>query len=98
MLSSLIVALTLIPIFFWKYRPKEKKNTPINAILEKIGSGYKTLLSHIMLKKKTVLLTAIALLVISIMLAGQLDTELMSATGLDTVSYTHLTLPTNSLV
>lgn len=88
MLSSLIVALTLIPIFFWKYRPKEKKNTPINAILEKIGSGYKTLLSHIMLKKKTVLLTAIALLVISIMLAGQLDTELMSATGLDNMNIT----------
>ncbi len=26
MLSSLVVAITLIPIFFWKYKPKEKKH------------------------------------------------------------------------
>ena len=30
MLASLIISLTLIPIFFWKYRPKEKKSLPIN--------------------------------------------------------------------
>jgi HAE1 family hydrophobic/amphiphilic exporter-1 len=27
MLSSLVVSITLIPIFFWKYRPVEKKKT-----------------------------------------------------------------------
>lgn len=88
MLSSLIVAITLIPIFFWKYRPKEKKNTIINKILEKTGSGYKKLLSHIMLKKKTVMLVAVALLVLAVGLASQLDMELMSATGLDNISIT----------
>lgn len=88
MLSSLVVALTLIPIFFWKYRPREKKDTLINKMLARIGSGYKTLLGHIMLKKKTVLLVAVALLGIAIALAAQLDTELMTATGLDNVSIT----------
>ena len=88
MLSSLIVAVTLIPIFFWKYRPKEKKNILANRILEKVGKGYKWLLSKIMLKKKTVLLVAIVLLVLSFVLAGQLDTELMTSTGVDSVSIT----------
>ncbi len=86
MLASLIVSLTLIPIFFWKYRPKEKKSLPINKLLEKINAGYRKLLGHIMHKRKTVMLVAIALLGISLWLAGQLDTELMSATGLDNVS------------
>lgn len=88
MLASLIVSITLIPIFFWKYKPVEKKDVPINKLLKKINSGYRTLLGHIMLKKKTVMLTAIVLLAISIWLAGQLDTELMSATGLDNMSIT----------
>lgn len=88
MLSSLIIALTLIPIFFWKYKPKEKKDTIVNRALAKIGHGYKTLLKHIMLKKKTVMLVSVALLVIAFMLAGQLDQELMSATGLDNVRIT----------
>lgn len=86
MMSSLIVAITLIPIFFWKYRPKEKKNTIANRIVGKMGNGYKTLLKHIMLKKKTVMLVAVGLLVLAFVLAGQLDQELMSATGLDNMS------------
>ena len=86
MMSSLIVAITLIPIFFWKYRPKEKKDTLANQIVGKVGNGYKTLLKHIMLKKKTVMLVSVGLLVLAFVLAGQLDQELMSATGLDNMS------------
>lgn len=88
MLSSLIVAVTLIPIFFWKYKPKEKKNILANRILNKVGNGYRWLLGKIMLKKKTVMLVAVALLVLAFVLAGQLDMELMSATGVDSVSIT----------
>lgn len=88
MLSSLIVAITLIPIFFWKYKPKEKKNILANRILVKVGNGYKWLLGKIMLKKKTVMLVSIGLLVLAFFLAGQLDSELMSATGIDSVSIT----------
>jgi HAE1 family hydrophobic/amphiphilic exporter-1 len=88
MLSSLIVSLTLIPIFFWKYRPVEKKDTPINKFLEWISRGYRWILNHIMLKKKTVLFVAIALLALAIYLASLLDTELMASTGLDNVSIT----------
>lgn len=86
MLSSLIVAITLIPIFFWKYRPKEKKDTLANRVVGKLGNGYKKLLGHIMLKKKTVMLVSVILLILSFVLAGQLDQELMSATGLDNMS------------
>jgi HAE1 family hydrophobic/amphiphilic exporter-1 len=88
MLSSLVVSITLIPIFFWKYRPVEKKNTPINKFLEWISRGYRWILNHIMLKKKTVLCVAIALLALALYLASLLDTELMATTGVDNMSIT----------
>jgi HAE1 family hydrophobic/amphiphilic exporter-1 len=88
MLSSLVVSITLIPIFFWKYRPVEKKNTPINKFLEWVSRGYRWILNHIMLKKKTVLCVAIALLALALYLASLLDTELMATTGIDNVSIT----------
>lgn len=88
MLSSLVVALTLIPIFFWLYKPKEKKDTVVNRFLERVGNGYKWLLGKIMLKKKTVMLVAVALLVFAFWLASQLNMELMSSTGVDSVSIT----------
>ena len=86
MMSSLIVAIMLIPIFFWKYRPKEKKDTLANRIVRSVGNGYKTLLGHIMLKKKTVMTVSVLLLILALFLASQLDRELMSATGLDNMS------------
>ncbi len=88
MLSSLVVALTLIPIFFWLYKPKEKKDTVVNRFLERVGNGYKWLLGRIMLKKKTVMLVAVALLVFAFWLASQLNMELMPSTGMDSVSIT----------
>ncbi|MCD8038066.1 MAG: efflux RND transporter permease subunit [Lachnospiraceae bacterium] len=88
MLSSLVVALTLIPIFFWLYKPKEKKDTVVNRFLERVGNGYKWLLGKIMLKKKTVMLVAVALLGFAFWLASQLNMELMSSTGVDSVSIT----------
>lgn len=86
MVSSLIVALTLIPIFFWKYTPRERKNTPVNKIVSKVAVGYRTVLSHIIMKKKTVLLVAVGLLIFSFVLASSLNVELMGATGLDNVT------------
>ena len=86
MLSSLIISVTLIPIFFWKYRPKEKKNILANRVLKRIGNGYKKLLAKIMHKKKTVMLVAVALLAVALWFAAQLNRELMMTTGIDHVS------------
>lgn len=86
MLSSLIVALTLIPIFFWKYRPVEKKTNIANKALSYVISGYRWLLEKIIMKKKTVMIVAVALLALAFYLAGQLNKELMATTGIDSMS------------
>lgn len=77
MLSSLVVALTLIPLLFSKFKPREKKELPINRLLEKVNRGYDRLLRKILYKKKLVMLTAVLLLIGAFALASRLPTELM---------------------
>ncbi|NLL79919.1 MAG: efflux RND transporter permease subunit [Clostridiales bacterium] len=77
MLASLVAALTLIPLLFSKFKPVEKKELPINKLLNKINHGYDKLLRKLLYKKKTVLVVAVLLLVGAFGLATQLHSELM---------------------
>ena len=77
MLTSLIAAMTIIPLLFAKFKPKEKKELPINKLLNKVNSGYETFLLKILNKKILVLIISIALLVGAFMLVSSIPTELM---------------------
>lgn len=77
MLASLIMAMTIIPLLYTKFKPVEKKELPINKLLNKINKGYDKLLRKLLPKKGLVLVTAILLLVAAFMLVSQINTELM---------------------
>ncbi|MBO5291885.1 MAG: efflux RND transporter permease subunit [Lachnospiraceae bacterium] len=77
MVASLISALTIIPLLFSRFKPIEKKELPINKLLDKVNRGYDKLLRKLLYKKRTVLLAAVLLLIGAFVLAGQLNTELM---------------------
>ena len=77
MLASLIAAMTIIPLLFAKFKPKEKKELLINKLLNKMNSGYEKLLLKILNKKILVLIVSIALLVGAFMLVTSIPTELM---------------------
>ena len=77
MLASLIVAMTIIPLLFAKYRPTEKKELFVNRLLDKVNSGYEKLLQRILDKKILVFFIAVALLVGAFMLVSIIPTELM---------------------
>ena len=80
LLSSLFSAMTVIPFFFSKYQPVEKKELLTNKILGKVSGGYAKVLKQALKMKKAVLLFAVLLFAGSIALATQVDTELMAAT------------------
>lgn len=80
MLTSLVVALTLIPLLFSKFKPKEKKELPVNRLLGKINRGYDKLLRKLLYKKKLVMLAAVLLLIGAFALVSQIPTELMPET------------------
>lgn len=77
MLTSLIVAMTIIPLLFGKFRPQEKKDLPINKLLRKINGGYEKILHKLLNKKKTVMLIAVLLLVGAFLLVSNTNSELM---------------------
>ncbi|MFG6334106.1 MAG: efflux RND transporter permease subunit [Lachnospiraceae bacterium] len=77
MLTSLIVAMTIIPLLFRKFRPQEKKELPVNKLLRKINSGYDKILHKLLYKKKTVMVIAVLLLVGAFMLVSHTNSELM---------------------
>lgn len=77
MLTSLIVAMTIIPLLFGKFKPQEKKELPINKLLRKINSGYEKILHKLLNKKKTVMVIAVLLLVGAFWLVSITNSELM---------------------
>ena len=77
MLTSLVVAMTVIPLLFAKFKPKEKKELLINKILGKVNGGYEKFLRVFLKKKILVLLVSVALLVGAFMLVTSIPTELM---------------------
>jgi HAE1 family hydrophobic/amphiphilic exporter-1 len=77
MLSSLIAAMMLVPLFYYIVKPVPKDNLPIDRLLEKVHAGYRKLLHKILNKRKTVVLTAVILVVLSLLMASTLNTELI---------------------
>lgn len=85
MLASLVSALTLVPLFFWKFKPREKKELKINHYLDIINKKYDHLERKLLKKKKSCVLFAVLLLVASFALAGFMETELMPSMDEGTV-------------
>lgn len=77
MLTSLVVAMTIIPLLFGKFKPQEKKELPINKLLRKINGGYEKILHKLLNKKKTVMALAVLLLVAAFVLVYNTNSELM---------------------
>ncbi len=80
LVASLVSALTLIPLCFSRYKPIEKKNTPVTRFLAKVSEKYGKLLKKALHRKKIVALIAIVLFAISIFMAQFVKTELMAQT------------------
>ena len=78
MFASLLAALTLIPLFFFVFKPEEKKSAPAVKIMEKVSSAYAKAVRKVMPHKFIVAVISVAMLVLAIYLASTLNTELMS--------------------
>ena len=77
MLASLVSAMTLVPLFFQLFKPKEKKELKINNFLDWMRNGYDGMERMLLHRKKRCVLFAVVLLVLSFVLASYMETELM---------------------
>lgn len=77
MLASLVVALTLVPLCYSRFRPVEKKDIPMNKLLRAVTGGYKKLLRKLLHKRALVIAAAVLMVVLSILMGTQLNMEMM---------------------
>lgn len=80
LLASLFSATTLVPMFFSLYKPKERKNNPMSVVLEKLSVKYSRFLTWILNKSVLVIIVSAVMLVISVLMATGLRSELIAAT------------------
>lgn len=79
MTSSLISAMTLVPLFYSMFKPQEKKESRLNHLLEKITSVYQRGLRKILNHKLAVIGVTLLLVAISGWMVTGINMELMPA-------------------
>lgn len=79
MAASLISSITIVPLCYLLYKPKEKQTAPLSKPIERLQDGYRTVMKFILPRRKTVMGTCIVLLICSLLLASQLGVELISS-------------------
>lgn len=85
MVASLISAMTIVPLCYAMYRPKERETSPLHGVVSGLQKWYRGAMRTLLPKKKTVMFTSIGLLVLSILMATQINMELMPANDQGTV-------------
>lgn len=93
MLASLISAMTIVPLCYTMYRPKEKEHAPLSGMITGLQNGYRKIMKVLLPKKKTVIFVSVLLLVASLAMATQLGMELISSADEGTISVSVETKP-----
>ena len=77
--ASLISAVTVVPLCYMIYRPRERQKAPLSKPVYRLQDTYRSAMRVILPKKKTVMFISIGLLMFSLFLATKLDMELMGS-------------------
>ncbi|MCL2236132.1 MAG: efflux RND transporter permease subunit, partial [Defluviitaleaceae bacterium] len=77
LVASLLSAVSLVPLFFFQFKPIERSNAPVTKLFNKLENGYANLLTKILNKKKTVLAITGGIMALAVFLATFLNFELM---------------------
>ena len=93
MVASMISAMTLVPLCYVYYRPKEKEHTPASGIMNALQTGYRSLMEKLLKRKAMVMGTAVLLVIFSLFLATKLKMELMPSDDQGTIAVTNETQP-----
>lgn len=86
MLASLLSAMTVVPLCYTIYRPKEKENAPLSGGVHWMQDAYRRIMIKILPKKKTVMFGTVAMLLLSFVMASQLRSELIPAVDEGTIA------------
>lgn len=86
--ASLIAAVTLVPLCFAKYHPIEKKDMPVSRLVRAVADRYGDVLGKILDKKAAVIAVTVLMVVLTVVVATQLNVELMAGSDEKMISVT----------
>ncbi|MCD8220704.1 MAG: efflux RND transporter permease subunit [Clostridiales bacterium] len=77
MVASLVSAMTIVPLCYCYFRPREKEDSPVGGIVRALQKGYRSLMDELLEKKRLVIAVSILCFAVSIWMATQLRMELI---------------------
>ena len=93
MIASLISAVSVVPLCFVFYKPKENTKAPAYKAVRRMQGGYRRIMEKLLRHKKMVLLSTVGLLILSFLLASQIRMEMMPQTDQGQIDITVSTKP-----
>ncbi len=86
MIASLVSAMTIVPLCYVMYRPKEKEKAPLSGAIAAMQSGYRRIMRVLLPRRWAVIFTSVCLLAFAVFLATRLRMELIPSMDQGTVS------------
>ena len=93
MIASLFSAISIVPLCYLMYRPKEKDNAPLSRPVHRMQERYRVLMRRILKHKALVMLISVALLGIAVYTGMHLEMELMASDDQGEISISVSTRP-----
>ena len=93
MVASLLSAISIVPLTYMFYKPKEREKAPLNGPVRRMQDAYRKALPHFLKHKYLVLLCSAGLVVLAIVLGTGMKTELMTSGDSGTISVSIETRP-----
>lgn len=93
MCSSLLSAITIVPLSYMMYKPQERVQAPMSGLVVRMQSLYRRLMPGLLKHKAIIMLTSFVIIVGTLFLASGMKTEFMTADDTGTVSVTIDTRP-----
>lgn len=93
MTASLFSAVTVVPLCYLVYKPREKEHAPMNRSMEHLQNAYRKILPILLKHKALVMLVSVGIIAATFFLASGMQTELMTSDDTGTVSVSIETRP-----
>ena len=93
MTASLFSAMTVVPLSYMMYKPKETVKAPMSRPVVHLQNAYRRIMPVLLRHKAMVMLSSVAIIISTLVLASGMETELMTSDDTGTVSVSIETRP-----
>lgn len=93
MTASLFSAMTVVPLSYMMYKPKETEKAPMSRPMVHLQNAYRRVMPGILKHKAMVMLASVIIIIGTLVLASGMETELMTSDDTGTVSVSIETRP-----